>query len=64
MAEETIFGLNRYNCLGIIITRAANESSRAELVKRFELKNLAQTRLVTIRASSQANAYALTQFDI
>jgi hypothetical protein len=27
---------------------------RVELVKRFELKNLAQAQLVTIRASSRA----------
>jgi hypothetical protein len=45
MAEETIFSLNRYNCLGIIITRAANESSRAEL-------GLAQARLMKIRVES------------
>jgi hypothetical protein len=39
-----------------------------KLVKRFELKNLAQARLITIRANSRAdswaNAYTLTQFDI
>jgi hypothetical protein len=44
------------------------ESSRAELMKRFELKNLAQTRLVTIRtslwASSRVNVCVLIQFDI
>jgi hypothetical protein len=38
--------------------------SQVELVKRFELKSLAQTQLVTIRASSRANVYMLTSFDI
>jgi hypothetical protein len=37
---------------------------RVELVKRFELKSLAQTGLVTVRASSRANIYKLTRFDI
>jgi hypothetical protein len=35
---------------------AHENSSRVELVKRFELKNLAQARLVTIRASSRAGS--------
>jgi hypothetical protein len=38
------------------------------LVKRFELKSLAQAQLITIRASSRAgsraNACTLTRFDI
>jgi hypothetical protein len=33
-------------------------------MKRFELKSLAQAQLVTIRASSRANACMLTRFDI
>jgi hypothetical protein len=35
---------------------------RVELVKHFELKSLAQPRLVTIRVGSRANAYMLTLF--
>jgi hypothetical protein len=60
------------------LTKAANKSNssepgltqtrfmkiRVELVKRFELKSLAQTGLVTVRASSRANACKLTRFDI
>jgi hypothetical protein len=59
-------------------SRAANESSlsesdlaqtwfmkiQVELVKRFELKNLCQIRLVTIGADLRANACMLTQFNI
>jgi hypothetical protein len=37
---------------------------RVELMKRFELKNLTQTRFTTIQTGSRANAYILTQFDI
>jgi hypothetical protein len=37
---------------------------RVELVKRFEPNSLAQTRLITIQASSWANTCTLTRFDI
>jgi hypothetical protein len=65
----------RYGCklvefewVGLISNSVYENSSWVELMKYFELKNLAQIRLVTIQASSRtgsrANTYTLTSFNI